>query len=439
MLKSEAFHQDPRIEQAKKLVIDALKDHQKKLAPKAADPGLKPSYQALIEEFSELRGGKLWHPYLGSGFGKGTLVELLDGSVKYDFISGIGVHYFGHSHPDIIEACFEASLSDVVIEGHLQQNLDALELSRLFVKASGLPHIFLSSSGAMANENALKLILQKKTPASRILAFERCFAGRTLALAQITDKAQYREGLPTTLQVDYIPFYHPDQPDETFKVLKQHLIRYPKQHAAMMVEFIQGEAGSYTAPKAFFHELAALLKEHHIALFADEVQTFARTPSLFAFQEYDIKPDLVTFGKLSQVCGTLFTQEYAPKPGLLSQTFTASVSSLRASRVILEKLTTGAYFGPHGRLNQVHSRFSSHFEKMGLHGPYGIGAMLAFTLPDSSYENTQAFIHRLFDNGLIAFIAGNHPARVRFLPPALVITDKEIDEACDIIKKSLEF
>ena len=165
--------------------------------------------------FQQFRGAKLFFPYLGSGIGKGSLVELADGSVKYDFISGIGVHHWGHSNATLVEASVDAALQDTVMQGNLQQNAQGAVLAQEILSAANaggatLSHCFFSTSGAMANENALKIIFQKKYPADRVLAFEGCFMGRTLALSAITDREEYRQGLPATLSVDYLPFFDPD-------------------------------------------------------------------------------------------------------------------------------------------------------------------------------------------------------------------------------------
>ena len=446
MLKSQSFKNDPRIQEAKKLILDALKEHQGRLdGPKEADPALKSRYDGLIEELNGLRSNKIHYPYLGSGIGKGTLVELVDGSVKYDFITGIGVHTFGHSSPLIVEAGIEAALSDTVMEGHLQQNEDVVELSRLLKEASGLPHAFISSSGAMANENGLKVLFQKRAPAYRLLAFENCFVGRTLALSQINDRPKFREGLPPTLHVDYIPFYDPERPSESTqeaaRLLTKLLERYPDQYAGMIFELVQGEGGFYVGSTEFFVTLANILKRHSVPLFVDEIQTFGRTPALFAFQYFELEPfvDVVSIGKLTQVCATLFSEAVAPKAGLLSQTFIASVSAIRIAKVIIEALLKGHFFGEKGRLQRIHDRFVSHLSTMGkdVRGPWGIGSMIAFTVYDGSYEKANAFAYKLFEAGLIVFIAGNNPTRIRLLPPALVVTDEEIDHACRIIRACL--
>ncbi len=90
----------------------------------------------------------------------------------------------------------------------------------------------------MANENALKLAFQTHQPATRIMAFNHCFMGRTWSLSQITDKAQYRFGLPLNVQVDYVPFYDVQRPAEStqaaLNAMKEYIQRYPKQHAIMV-------------------------------------------------------------------------------------------------------------------------------------------------------------------------------------------------------------
>jgi acetylornithine aminotransferase len=91
-LLAEAFAADPRIAQARALVLETLREHRERLAgTRPADPERAEEYARALERFEALRGGRLYFPYLASGFGRGCLVELADGSVKYDMVSGIGV------------------------------------------------------------------------------------------------------------------------------------------------------------------------------------------------------------------------------------------------------------------------------------------------------------------------------------------------------------
>jgi acetylornithine/N-succinyldiaminopimelate aminotransferase len=450
LLAAEALALDSRVAKAKSLLVDAVKSHQSHLSGiRPPNPQLRQKYQDLLAAFSECRGGKLWFPYLGSGIGNGVFVELLDGSVKYDFISGIGPQVLGHSHPNLVEAGVDAAISDLVMQGNLQQNGDALELSIHLCRVSGMDHCFLTSSGAMANENALKIAFQKRFPAKRILAFEGCFAGRTLALSQITDKPSYREGMPLTISVDYIPFFDPENPEvsteRALKKLKTHLSRYPKEHAAMCFELVQGERGFYVGEKDFFIKIMQVLKDHQVSIWIDEVQTFGRTPQLFAFQYFGLNEyaDIVTIGKLSQVCATLFNSTHRPRPGLLSQTFTSSTSAIRAAKTILNELQHGDYFGPEGKIVKVYDYFSKKLMEIAqrhpelVKGPFGIGTMIAVTPYDGETKQVTQFVHNLFDAGVISFIAGLYPTRVRFLVPTGVLRFEDIDEVARIFEKVL--
>lgn len=449
-LIADKLRTDPRIAQAKELILSAVQEHQAKLNQvQAADPERKQSYEEALKAFGDVRGGKLYYPYIGSGLGNGPFVELLDGSVKYDFIIGIGVHYLGHSHPDLVSASIDASIGNSVMQGHLQQNLEQYELCKLLCHHSGLDHCFLSTTGVMANENALKIIFQNRHPASRILAFERCFMGRTLALSQVTDKAGGRVGLPLNVQVDYIPPYDYRDPEGSLQRAKRALVtyldRYPQQHAVMCFELVQGEGGFYPGAKEFFVPLMEILKERGVKILVDEVQTFGRTPRLFAFQYFELDDyvDVVTIGKLSQVCATLYRSELKPKPGLLSQTFTAATSSVFAALTLIRKLIDEGFYGPDGKIARTHAFFCARLQEISnkypdlLEGPYGVGAMVAFTPLGGNPQAVNQLAHKLFEAGVLSFVAGSHPTRLRFLIPVGVVTEEHIVDVCQILEETL--
>lgn len=453
---ADGFFNDPRLAEAKKLIQEALGEHTSKITTvRPPNPELKESYDSLLKKMADYRGGALFYNYLGSGIGNGPFVELADGSVKYDFITGIGVHYMGHSHPGVIDAQLNGALSNTVMNGHLQQNTDTAGLLELFSKEACkygalVKNVFLSTSGAMANENAFKVIFQKRAPANRFFAFEKCFAGRTLAMAWVTDKAAYRQGLPKTLDVDYIPFYdandHQGSIDRAVYAMKKQITRFPGMHAGFVMEVIQGENGSWVGHYDFFMALINVCKENNISVFVDEVQSFARTSELFAYQYFklDKHVDVVAVGKNSQVCATLFTDDHKPKPGLMSQTFTGSAAQIAASHYVISSIVNGGYLGENGKINKLHDRFKSNLEKIAkkhpdkLKGPFGIGAMVAMTVFNGDEPKTKAFTIKLFENGVLSFMASGHPnTRVRFLLPVMVTEDKHIDEVCEIIEKTL--
>ncbi|MCE9591006.1 MAG: aminotransferase class III-fold pyridoxal phosphate-dependent enzyme [Planctomycetes bacterium] len=454
-LAADNFRNDPRLAEARRLLLDTAADHQRQLnRPRPGDPERKVTYEQALADFTKVRGGGLYFPYLGSGFGAGPLVELADGSVKYDMICGIGVHHLGHGHPALVAAAFDAAASDTTMQGNLQQDLGAPRLAFQLVglarrRGARLSHCFLTSSGAMANENALKLALSNKSPADRVLAFEHCFMGRTLALSQVTDNAKYRVGLPTVLHVDYVPFFDTARPrestDAALSVLRRHLADHPGRHGVMCMELVQGEGGYNVGDRDFFVALLDVLKEQRVGVLVDEVQTFGRTTEPFVFQHFGLDGyvDLVTVGKMTQACATLFTDEFTPKPGLISQTFTAATSAILTGSVVIEQLEKSNVFGADGRNVRVNRRFTDRLSAIAqrhpgrLSGPFGIGAMIAFTPFDGDAETAKRCAQLLFDEGVIGFVAGSDPTRLRFLPPVPVLTDDQIDSVCDIVDRAL--
>lgn len=450
-LGSERLAADERIIAAQKTISEVIAQYGRELRIRPALTERAGTYRQSLEKFGAQRGSPLFYDYLGSGLGNGPYVELADGSVKLDFIIGIGVHVLGHNHPLLVAAHLQAALRNTTMQGNLQQNTESAEFTRLLLElaqrnGSALEHCIISTSGAMANENALKICFQKNAPATRVLAFAKCFAGRTLALSQVTDKAAFREGLPPTIATDYVPFFNPADPNCTQSALnhlRRHIQRHPGSHAAMIFELVQGEGGFNAGETQFFRALMEEARRHNIAVVVDEIQTFGRTTHPFAFSHFGLDDlvDVVTVGKCTQVCATLYRESYRPRPGLISQTFTGATSSIMAGVAILSQMAGGDYYGSTGRIAQLAESFAKEIQRIKnrfpdrIDGPYGMGAMLAFRVFDGSTERTRNFVQRLFERGVIGFTAGSSPqARVRFLLPFGVLEQAHIAEAGAIIE-----
>ncbi len=407
------------------------------------------AYARALREIERLRGRPLALPMLQAGAGHGARVQLADGNTLLDFIGGIGVYAFGHSDPDLLETAVTAAAVDTVFQGHLLPGVEALRLSRLLVKHAGgkLQHTWLSVSGSMANENALKMILQKHTPADRIVVFENAFAGRTLAMAELSDKPGFREGLPLRGNVLHVPFYderHPDPIRRTLDALEEHLARYPGRIAAMMFELVQGEGGFHTAPPDFFRALMERCREAGLAVWVDEVQTFARTGELFAFRTLGLEElvDVVTVGKVLQGSAVLFRRSYRPRPGLIAGTYAGSTVGMAVGARIIERLEEEGYLGPEGRIRILARRVARRFELLERRMPRavgprsGLGAMQAFVPWTGSPEVVGRVIRRAFEEGLLVFGAGRQPMKVRMLLPVNT-TDEELEQGFAILEKSL--
>lgn len=408
-----------------------------------------PEYQNALRTVGRMRGRPLLLPALASGAGRGARMRLADGTTKLDWIGGLGVYAFGHSDRDLLETAAVAAASDVVFQGHLVPGPEYARVSRALLRHAGqrLRHVWLSISGAIANENALKMLLQSRHPADRVVAFEGNFAGRTTTLAEVTDKAAYREGLPLRGNVLLVPFHdatHPDPIGRSLAALDAHLARHPKQIAAMVFELVQGEGGIRTAPREFFAALMQRCRAAGIAVWVDEVQTFARTGELYAFRTMGLEEwvDVVTVGKVLQGSAVLFTNALAPRPGLVSGTYAGATVGMAVGARIIERLEEDGYLGPEGRVALLGRRVERRFEALARRCPdavsrhEGVGAMHAFVPFDGKADVTDAVLRAAWDEGLLVFTAGSHPTRIRLLLPVNT-TDEELEAGFAMLEKAL--
>jgi 4-aminobutyrate aminotransferase-like enzyme len=432
-----------RVRQAARELLAAVAEEidATSLSPKA--------YERIQREIERLRGQPLFYPAVSGGTGSGARVPLADGTTRIDFISGIGVYGFGHSDPDLLETAVVAAAGDAVYQGHLFPGTEYLELSKALLRHAGkqIKHVWLSISGAMANENALKLIFQKHAPADRVIVFEGAFAGRTLAMSELTDRPGYREGLPLRGNVLHVPFFDPGEPhsiERSVSTLEAHLKRHPGRVAGMLFELIQGEGGFKTAPREFFSALMECCRSAKIAVWVDEVQTFARTGELFAYRtlELDEYVDVATVGKALQGSAVLFRKAYKPRPGLIAGTFAGSTVGLAVGARIIERLESDGYLGADGRIAVLGGRFERRLDALRKRLPNatgersGMGAMQAFVPFDGSEEIVSAIVHAAFEEGLMVFGAGSHPSKIRMLLPVNT-TDEELEAGFTILEKAI--
>ncbi len=414
---------------------------------------LKSRYQELLSQFQKDRGRELFFPYLASGLGRGPWVELEDGSVKYDMITGIGISFFGHSHPELMRAAMDSVSADIY-QGNLEPGIEVAQLLRAILSrvegSSRLRKGWVTTCGTMANEIALKIIRQKKFPATRIIAFNDCFAGRSTAMQEVTDNAKYREGQPTYGEVSYVPFYDPKlgverSVENTLAALESHLARAPGKYAGLMIEPVQGEGGFNFAPREYYVRVFEAARKAGLAIWADEIQSFGRTGSYFAFQTFDLGEyvDVATAAKMLHASVVLFTEEFNPRPGLVAGTFTGTSSSLSVARRIVELLDQG-YHGPGGHVARLSSRFAARIEEMaqgsckGLIGEWrNIGGMIALQPLSGTLDEVKSVLMKMYELGVVAFYCGHGPILIRMLPPLGAMNEEQVDEVCSIIEAAI--
>lgn len=443
---------DPVVEGLVSDLVDEVMAHNSSIdSVRKPLPNLIEKSKSKIDHIGALRGRPLYHNYIGTGAGRGPYVEIEDGSVKLDLINGIGIHLMGHAHPRVMKAAIRGALSDVVMQGNIQPNNEYIRLTEKLVQIAGrkskIKHAWFSTCGTMANENALKMARQKNSPAKFIFAMKNSFAGRSTMMAEVTDNPAYKQGLPEYNEVLRIPNFEKKDPQSIEKALRsmqEQYAKFDKNVACFVFEPMLGEGGFIPTPREFYLPMLDFCKQNKIAVWADEVQTFARTGEFFAFETMDLGQyiDIVTIAKTVQLGATLYTDEYNPKPGLIAGTFSGGSSAMAAGLEIIEMLEEG-YLGSGGRINQIHTRFIEGLNKLNISTCQGLvkdaggmGLMIAFTPFDGKKEQVEAFIKKLFNNGLIAFSCGKDPVRIRFLVPA-IIENQDIDTALQIVEKTI--
>lgn len=497
---SQALFHNATIDASIKAIVNEAKAASAKITgPKPASADLRSSYEEFMARAAEVRGRPLLYPFIGSGLGNGALVELADGSVKWDMICGIGVHFFGHSHPELIEASLRGSLDDTLKQGNLMSSFEPYQLCETLLteakKQSRLRHAYIATGGAMANENAMKVCFQKKhldhlrslaadanakpevllskaTPTMRVIAFKDCFMGRSMNMAQVGDNHAGREGLPNGIMVDYMPFWDAAAAERmggkakyiemAVARLEEYIHRYPGGHACFVFEFCQGEGGFNVGDRDYFKALIDVCKAHKVAVWDDEIQTFGRSPtSMFMYEHFDLGEyvDVFCVGKMTQACITMWTEEFNPKTGILSGTFTGEGPSFRVGQRVVEMLRDGVpgggkLYGAGGLIEKHQNLFRQHAnaliekhpawfpEVKELNGKGekligGMGAMMRFTPFGGKKDAVMKACKACFEEGVIVFYAGHGPYHLRMLPPLGVMKEQDWPRVFEALEKGL--
>ena len=224
--------------------------------------------------------------------GKGSWLVDQNGKRYLDFLQGWAVNCLGHCNPGVVAALHQQA-QKLINPSPAFYNEPMIHLSDLLTSNSCFEKVFFANSGAEANEGAIKLARKwgqlHKGGAYEIITFDHSFHGRTLA----TMSASGKPGWDTLFapQVPGFPKANLNEIDSVKKLITDKTV-------AIMLEPVQGEGGVIPTEFEFMQELRKLTKAHNLLLIVDEVQAgFGRTGKLFAYQHYDIEPDIMTLGK----------------------------------------------------------------------------------------------------------------------------------------------
>lgn len=364
--------------------------------------------------------------------GCGSTLYSPEGREYIDFTSGIGVNSLGYGNIKWADAVYEQAKKLQHISNLYYTEPYAKLASRL-IQRTGMANVFFANSGAESNEGAIKL--------ARKYSFDKYGAGRSDI---VTLRQSFHGRTVTTLaatgQDVFHNYFFPFTEGFSFAIandLDSVKSACTDKTCAVMFELIQGEGGVLPLDKGFVKDVAAFCAERDMLLIVDEVQTgVGRTGTLFAFQQYGVKPDVVTFAKgiagglpfggfmASEKCRGVLTA------GTHATTFGGNPVCAAAAYEVLSQLDDKL-------LSEVTDKGKYIAETVmswGLpvvSGVRGLGLMLGIALSGASPKETA---QKCVENGLLILTAGSDA--LRLLPP-LVITREEIDKGLAILKKVL--
>lgn len=401
------------------------------------------------------------------------IYDSLSGRKYLDMFSYFATAPIGHNHPAMHDLEFKEKILSVAIMKPSNSDFYSTEMAefvQIFSKYAipeQLPYLFLVSGGALAVENALKAAFDwkvrrnfqkgiKEEKGSQVIHFKEAFHGRsgyTLSLTN-TDKRKTKYfpkfNWPRITNPKILFPFNEGNLDKVVALenqaideIKAAIHECSDDIAAMIIEPIQGEGGDNHFRKEFFQKLRTVADESDILLIFDEVQTgIGLTGKMWCYEHFGVNPDMLVFGKKTQVCGFLCSKRIDEvddnvfhESGRLNSTWGGNLVDMVRFRKYLEIIVTdklientcnvGEYFLT--ELLQLEDEFDTIVSRV-----RGRGFMIAFDLPNSEIRNQ--FLSKTYENGLIALPSGERSIRFR---PSLNLPRELVDETLGILRESL--
>jgi acetylornithine/N-succinyldiaminopimelate aminotransferase len=358
--------------------------------------------------------------------GNGTYVYDENNNRYLDFTSGIAVTSLGHCHPKVVSA-----LKDQSEKIWHTSNLFKIEqqeiLAETLVKNTPLDLAFFCNSGAEANEAAIKLA-KKFTRKNKIITFKDSFHGRTFGSMSATGQQKIKDGFgPLVSEFVHLPWNDTEE--------LKHLA--DDGTAAIMMEVFQGEGGVRMADLSFYQEIQKICDKNRILLIIDEVQTgIGRTGKRYAFEHFDLKPDIVTLAKglgngfpIGAMLGKHKLKD-AFGPGSHGTTFGGNPLACAVSQSVLNIIFQDEF------LKEVERKGNAFKENLVdslqlqplVKEIRGKGLLIGIECE----RPAASLIEWLEDHGLLTVPAGENV--IRLLPP-LTVSDEELEAAAAVIKQ----
>lgn len=395
---------------------------------------------------------------------EGSYIYTDDGRKFLDFTCGIGVTNTGHCHPKVVEAIrtqagnFIHAQANIVIHKPMLQLIEELRK----ITPPSIDSYFFANSGAEALENAVK-IARVATGRQNIIVFSGSFHGRSSGtMALTTSKTVYRAGfgpLPSGVYVAPFPYAFRLKMTETeasayaLEQLEYLLASQtaPKETAAILVETVLGEGGYVVPPKSFMKGLREICDRHKIMLIFDEVQSgFGRTGKWFAFEHFEVIPDIVTAAKGiasgMPLSGVFTSTDIMLKldVGSIGGTYggnaiacAAAVGTIRAMREenMLENATERGI-----QLMTGLRKLQEEYNQIGDVRGKGLMVGTEFVVDgraDKAKPLVKEIIHKAEEKGLLLLSCGTYDNTLRWIPP-LNVTSEQISDGLNIFSEALK-
>jgi len=380
----------------------------------------------------------------------------------------------GCNHPKLNTSEFIKKIGEVAVNKPTNSDIYTTEMAEFvesfakFAMPKYMKHLFFVSGGALAVENGLKTAFDWKIRkniekgkneklGTQVIHFKEAFHGRT----------GYTLSLTNTFNLNKIKYFTKfnwpqiTNPKITFPLNNENLekvkkledqaifeiekavLENPDDIASLIIEPIQGEGGDNHFRKEFFHEIRKICDKHEIMFILDEVQTgVGLTGKMWAYEHFDFRPDILAFGKKTQVCGMMANDRVDEVKdnvfnvsSRLNSTWGGNLVDMVRCQKYLEiiheeNLIKNAETQGKNLLNGLEEIAQKYPDKIS--NARGLGLMCAFDLP--SQEKRDNFLKKIHSNGLI--VIGCGASTVRFRPPLLISND-EINKALEILKNTI--
>ena len=360
--------------------------------------------------------------------GQGSRVWDQDNREYVDLAGGIAVSVLGHCHPAMVQA-LQAQSERLWHLSNVMTNEPAIRLAQKLVAATFADRVYFCNSGAEANEAAFKLARRYASDhfgpdKHEIISFQQAFHGRTLFTVSVGGQPKYTEGFgPVPQGLHHIPYNDLD-------ALKAVI---GERTCAVVMEPMQGEGGIVPANEAFIQGVRALCDEHNALLIFDEVQTgMGRTGHLYAYQAYDVVPDILSSAKElggGFPVGAMLTSEKVAASfvvGTHGSTYGGNPLACSVAEAVLDQVNTPTLLdGVRERSEWLRSRLEAIAADTGAFKEIrGMGLLIGAEVAEPFAGQARDFLNAALEAGVMVLVAG--PNVVRFAP-ALNIPQADLE------------